>query len=138
MNNEQLFEIASRKKLRFQTVRGLISTEDLWDLPLINRITAGFDLDTVAKAVNRELKSLAEESFVTTKANPRADQLGLQLEIVKHIIATIQREDQERTAREGRKAERARLLEILDQKQGEKMMGMTEKQLKARIAELEA
>lgn len=77
-----MFEKAIREKFRFVTKRGNITMEDLWDLPLSS--SNGINLDTVAKHINRELKSSEEESFViATKSN---DVLRSKLEIVKHII----------------------------------------------------
>lgn len=131
-----LFELAARKKLRFATPRGDITVEDLWELPLTSK--SGFDLDTVAKAANRDLKVAGEESFVNATANPRQRLLEARLAIVKHVIATVQRENMEALARAGRKAERDRLVEILESKQMEKMQGMTPEQIGARIAEIDA
>lgn len=44
-----MFEKASRMKLRFNTQRGVLSVEDLWDLPLIQ-------LDNIAIALNKKLQ----------------------------------------------------------------------------------
>lgn len=138
MSNEQqsnLFEAATRRKLRFESTRGNLSVEDLWDLPLTSR--DGCDLDSAAKSVNRALKAAGEESFVNTRANPQQRILELKLDIVKHIIAVKIAEDQEKEAAAGRRAERERLVAILESKQEEKMQGMTERQIRARIAELD-
>lgn len=131
-----IFEQAARRKLRFPSDRGSLTVEDLFDMPLTSR--DGFDLDTVARAVNRDLKAEDEESFVDTKPNARRAELALQLEIVKHVIATKKQEAQDRLARAGRVAEKARLLEILEKKNDEALMGMTKEQVEARIAELDA
>jgi len=130
-----LFERATRLKLRFPTLRGVVSVEDLWEMPLTSK--TGFDLDSTAKAVNAQLKSAQEDSFVVTRANPQRTGLELQMEIIKHVIAVLLRESEEKLARAGRKAEKERLLSILESKQVEKMQGMSEEELKARIAELE-
>ena len=46
-----IFEQASRNKLRFDTnIKGVISTEDLWDLPLTSD-TGRVNLDDIAKAL---------------------------------------------------------------------------------------
>ena len=63
-----LFEIATRKKLRFPSLKGELSAEQLWDLPLSSRV--GLDLDNIAKAVNKDLKAEEEDSFVKTSTNP--------------------------------------------------------------------
>ena len=57
-----LFEYATRTVLRFASTRGLISVEQLWDVPL--RSNDGFDLDAIARSLSQELKSVSEESFV--------------------------------------------------------------------------
>ncbi len=41
-----MFEEASKLKLRFETTRGLVAVEDLWDIPLIGN--NGFSLDILA------------------------------------------------------------------------------------------
>src|SRR4051812_25988135 len=110
-----MFDQATRLKLRFPTNKGNISIEDLWDLPLSSK--NGCDLDSTAKAVNARLKSAQEESFVAISPNPERAVLELQLEVVKHIIAVRLRENEERLARAGRKAEKERLMTILETKQ---------------------
>lgn len=68
-----IFELATRQKLRFASAKGDLTTEQLWDLPLlISSPTRDVkvDLDTLARSINHELKAQAEESFVSTKANP--------------------------------------------------------------------
>jgi hypothetical protein len=49
-----IFEQATRRAIRFESAKGDLSVEQLWDLPLQSRNQ--FDLDTVAKTVNRQLK----------------------------------------------------------------------------------
>ena len=55
-----MFEKASRMKLRFNTQRGVLSVEDLWDLPLIQ-------LDNIAIALNKKLQESKTESFIKTR-----------------------------------------------------------------------
>ena len=51
-----IFEQASRLKLRFASVKGELTIEHLWGLPLQSKTS--FDLDTVAKAVARDAAGL--------------------------------------------------------------------------------
>ena len=50
---EDLFAKATRDKVKFVTVKGEISIEDLWDLPLTSE--KGFDLDSIARKIAKEL-----------------------------------------------------------------------------------
>jgi len=81
-----MFEIASRLKLRFESPKGQITAEDLWDLPLSSTVAAKPNLDDIAKGLHRQLKATNEEvSFVTPAAKP-SDDLQTKFDIVKHII----------------------------------------------------
>ena len=78
-----MFEIAARNKFRFP-FKGMISTEDLWDLSVEN-------LDNVFKMLNSEMKKTKEESLLSTKSKDD-EVLELKIEIVKHIVAVKQEE----------------------------------------------
>lgn len=60
-----IFEIAAIQKFRFPTIKGEVTTEALWDMPLVSK--NGFDLDDVAKTVNAALKSVTEESLLSPR-----------------------------------------------------------------------
>lgn len=96
MTENNLFEEASRKKLRFPTERGELSVEQLWDLPLTS--DRGLSLDAIAIGINVQLKAVSEDSFVKPQSNPRKAQYEMMLEIIKHIIAVKQTEAAERAA----------------------------------------
>lgn len=130
-----LFEQATRAKLRFPSERGLISVEDLWDLPLL--AANGFDLNNVAKAVNAELKTATEDSFVETSSNPAKARLTLQLDVVKHVIAARIKDRDDQKNRELRREERRKLLAVLETKQAAALEGKTAEEILARLAELE-
>src|ERR1019366_4994663 len=79
-----MFTKASRLKLRFASPAGLVSTEDLWDLPLTSG-TGKANLDDIAKALFRQLKSDDNSSFVV-KERKSDETLQLKFDVVKHII----------------------------------------------------
>ena len=135
MTIENLFELASREKVRFPTLRGEIALEQVWDLPLQSK--TGFDLDSVAKEINSNLKACAEESFVSTKTSPLTTRLQLQLDLVKHVIATKITENEKARAAQDRKAERDRLTEILAKKQDAALEELTPEEIQKRIKELD-
>lgn len=131
-----IFEIASRKKLRFPSIKGELTVEQLWDLPLqsVNK----FDLDSVARAVNSQLKAVTEESFVATSTSPEKSLYELQLDIVKHMIATRLAENEAARLKTARAEELKKLTDILADKQDEALKSMSPDQIKARIAKLQS
>lgn len=127
-----LFEQASRQKVRFQSTKGELTTEQLWDLPLTN--SNGFNLDAVARDVHRDLKAVSEESFVTmARPNPAQARLELKMEIVKHIIGVKLAEAEQAKTAADRANERQRLMEILNKKQDAALEALTPEEIKARL-----
>lgn len=122
-----MFEIATRKKYRFP-FRGLISTEDLWDLTLEQ-------LDTVYKTLNKQVKTEEETSLMTQSAT---DETTLNMiEIVKHIFTTKQEEANTRKMAAKNAEKKKRILEVIAQKQDESLMKMSVDDLQKLADELE-
>lgn len=129
-----IFEQASRKSLTFQTVRGVISTNELWTIPLQSK--SGFDLDNIAKSVARELKAMDEESFVETNTNPAKGLAILRLEILKHIIGVKQEENLARKNAAANAEMRERLLGVLAEKQADELKHLTKEEILAQLEKL--
>ncbi|GIJ09746.1 hypothetical protein ACFFMR_02870 [Micromonospora andamanensis] len=129
-----IFEKATREKFRYPSTKGLLTTEQLWELPLTAK--SGFSLDDVAKAVNAELKAVDTESFVATETNPAKATLETKLEVVKHVIAIRIAEDQAAKAAAAKKLEKEKLLAVLGRKQDAVLENLTEAELLARINNL--
>jgi hypothetical protein len=115
-----MFEKASRLKLRFSTPQGGLSAEDLWDLPLTSTRANQANLNNIAKAVSRELKAEGEEDFVNPKDSAN-EKLQLALEIVKHVIQVRQAENEIARAAGERREKKARLMELITQKQDQEL-----------------
>lgn len=126
-----MFENATRNKYRFPSLRGELTAEQLWDLPLQSK--TGFDLDNVAREINRNVKAQAEESFVNTTANPAKGQLEDKLAIVVHVINVKQAENETARNAAARTAERQRLLEILHVRTQEDLMKKSPEEIQAMI-----
>jgi hypothetical protein len=129
-----MFEKATRLKLRFASNKGDLTVENLWELPLQSR--TGFDLDNVAKAANNELKSLSEESFVSTTNNPAKNLAQLKLDIVKRVIEVKIAENEEQRNAAQKSAERQRLLEALNNSEQQELQKLTPDEIRKRLAEL--
>jgi len=129
-----IFEQATRRAIRFESAKGDLSVEQLWDLPLQSRNQ--FDLDTVAKTVNRQLNAVTEESFVSVRENPAKETLSLKLEIVKHIISVKLQEAEEARNRATKASEKEKLLRLLDEKQNEALRALTPEEIQERLKAL--
>ncbi len=129
-----IFEQATRRAIRFESAKGDLSVEQLWDLPLQSRNQ--FDLDTIAKTVNRQLNAVTEESFVSVRENPAKEILSLKLEIVKHIISVKLQEAEEARNRANKASEKEKLLRLLDEKQNEALRALTPEEIQERLKAL--
>jgi hypothetical protein len=130
-----IFEIASRKKFRFDSERGAMTTEQLWDLPLTSR--TGFDLDSVAKAVSAELKAQSEESFVTTTTNPRKGELEVMLEVVKHVISFKIATAKAAAERVEKAEKRRKIMDAIQAKDEQALTTASKEDLLKQLAELD-
>lgn len=133
MDTNTLFLTATREKFRFQSTVGLVSIEDLWDMPLTS--TRGPCLDDIAKTLNRAVKAADDDvSFVRPAAtNKKGDDLQAKFDIVKHIIEVKLAERDAAKAAEDKKAEKQRLLELIAKKKDQALEGLTIEELTARI-----
>lgn len=133
---QNIFEYATRTKLRFPSIKGELSIEQLWDVPLRSR--DDFNLDVIAKTANKALKETTEESFVETpKKTAEQTRRESVMEAVKYIIDTKVSEEKADAKRAENKKEKEKLLEILAEKQDGKLSKMSEEELKKRIKALE-
>ncbi len=135
MTND-LFIFATRNKLRFVSIRGELSVEQLWDVPLRSR-EPDFNLNAIAKTASKALKEISEENFVETTKTPEHTRREMALEVVKYVIEVKLTEEEAAKNRAAKKLEREQLLAILAEKQAGKLSELSEKELQKRIAALE-
>lgn len=123
-----MFEQAARMKLRFDTARGALSAEDLWDLPLTS--TRGPSLNDIAIGLHHALKHDTISFVDDERLDPR---LQLGFDIVKHVIDV--RKEENRIAAEARaKAEqKQKILGILARKEDAELEGKSMDELRALI-----
>jgi hypothetical protein len=116
---QDMFEQASRLKIRYETPLGMLSVEDLWELPLTNRSGRGTSLDSIAMELHRASRDAAEvTSFVDPLIeNKTAGRLALRFEIVKYIIGVRVRERDELKAAADRREKKQRVLELIARKE---------------------
>lgn len=126
-----MFEKASRQKLRFNTSRGLLTVEDLWDLPLTSA-TGKPNLDDIARNLNRQIRdSGVETSFVDPSASGVDAETQLGFEIVKHVIAVRIAERDAASAAAKKRETKAKILQIIASKQDEALQSKSLEELQA-------
>ena len=134
-----MFEKAARLKLRFDSPKGQLTVEDLWDLPLTVGQLGGASLDNIAKALNRKIKETAEESFVIKDAksvNFLNTYTQLRFDIVKHIIDVRLAENDVAAAAHAKKIQKQKILGILAQKKDEQLQGASVEDLEKMLEAL--
>ena len=127
-----MFEEAIRLKLRFETAKGALTVEDLYDLPLT--LANRPNLNDIAKGLSRYLRE-NEEDFVGTasKADTAAQ---LKFAIVKHVIAERIAENEAAKAAADRRETKARIMELIAKKQDESLQNKSLEELQAMVAAL--
>jgi hypothetical protein len=130
-----MFEKATKMKLRFDSPLGRLTTEDLWDLPLLAPKKGAANLDDLAKGFARELRDNNVESFVLKRESP-SEEVQLKFEIVKHIIKVrlAEQEAAENIVKARRKKDQ--ILAIIAEKETEDLKGKGVDELRALLDEL--
>ena len=129
----ELFVKATREQWRFETNRGLLTTEQLWELPLSSK--SNFDLDNVARTLSKKIKDLGEDaSFVTEKVDSGKNTLSDQLELVKSIILVKKTEHAAIVLKSQQADRKARIMEVLSSRNEDALKSKSTEEL---LAELE-
>lgn len=123
-----MYKVASKMKLRFATVKGNLSVEDLWDLSLIA-------LDKMAVAIDDEISKSPRKSFIA-ETTPENEVAKLKLNILKDIIETKMKEKNDKESEKRKQSERNKLLEILAKKEEASLENLSIEELRKKIAEL--
>lgn len=129
-----IFEYATKNKLRFNCSLGKLNVEQLWDLPLTS--TRQPSLDEIARGVSKQLKSKEEESFVETSTDPEREPLEVSLEILKSIIASKQAANKHALEERDKRAMKQTLLAAKEEKKIDKIKGMSEEEIDKELAKL--
>lgn len=119
-----LFEHATKSKLRFRVANGSVGVEDLWDMSLP-------DLDVLGKRLRREAAEASDSLIADVKPD---ETLTQSFEIVKRIIDVKLEEKRAKADRLARRQRRQQLEDALAEK---KAAGLKDKSISEIEAELE-
>lgn len=121
-----LFEKAVKGKYRYQ-FKGVITTEDLWDLSVQN-------LDALFKSLNSELKQVSEESLLQTKS-VADEELENKIAIIKYIVDVKIQEANKKSQEKAQREQRAKILEIIETKQNQDLQNKSIEELQQLLNE---
>lgn len=128
MTTENLFEMATRNKMRFPSTKGELSVEDLWDL-------SDKDLDVVYKNLkDQEVKSSEESLLDDANVDPK---LTAAIGIVRYIFTTKRKEKLAEKEHINKKQTQKKYIDALSKKQDEAIEKMSEAELRAMIDSFE-
>lgn len=119
---------ASRMKVRFETAKGFLTVEDLWDLPLDR---GRVNLDEIAIGLSRDMKG-DTESFVN-KTKTANLELKVKFDVVVHIIETRLKEREEAALASAKRERKQQILEIIAQKENKSLEEKSIEELNALI-----
>lgn len=126
-----MFEMASKMKFRYP-YKGMVTTEDLWDLKTT-------ELDVVYRNLNKELNALDGDSLIATKSadeGVKANELRNKIEIVKYIFNSKQQEAELHRMAAANAAEKQKILGVLADMEDNALRNMSKEDLLKRLAEL--
>lgn len=118
MELTNLFEKASKSKFRFNTLKGVLTTEDLWDLSLES-------LDKIAKDLYKKVKESEEVSFISENKKKKDEVTSDKLEVVKFIINYKLEEAKERKQKAEKLAMKRRIGDEIARKKDNQISEMS-------------
>lgn len=128
-----MFEIASQKKLRFTTVKGGITAEDLWDLPLTSKISPS--LENIWQGLNKKIKEAdRNESPFGVKSTTDKD-LETKFSIVKRVIEVRLEMAEARKNASAKKEKNEQILRLIYDKENDALASKSIEDLKKMLEE---
>ena len=119
------FKLASQQKLRFQTNKGLLSTEQLWDLSLN-------DLDSLAVTLDEEYGKSGQKSFLV-KSSLKDKTTKLRFDIVLDVLNT--KNEGQQAASEAReiREHNKKIVALIAEQEEEDLKKKSKKELEAML-----
>lgn len=130
----ELFEKASRDRLRFNTSKGMLSIEDIWSLPLTSE-SGKVNLYDIGNDLHKNLKDVTDAPFFSTEK--KADS-GVQMafDVIRRVIEVRKAEAAALAEDRKRSEKKQQILALLADKEIESLKGKSAEELRAALAAL--
>lgn len=129
-----IFKQATKLKLRFSSVRGDLTVEDLWDLPLTSK--SNLSLDGVGKPIQKALRESDEDSLVAVPTTSKNELNSLRLAIIKEIISVKQEENLTKQNQAAIESQKALLKQALASKKVDEINSLSVEEIEKRLASM--
>ena len=129
-----IFKQATKLKLRFSSVRGDLTVEDLWDLPLTSK--SNLSLDGVGKPIQKALRESDEDSLVDVPTTSKNELNSLRLAIIKEIISVKQEENLIKQNQAAIESQKALLKQALASKKVDEINSLSVEEIEKRLASM--
>lgn len=129
-----IFEQASRLRVRFESAKGLLTVEDLWVLPLTSD-KGKVNLDDIARGLNKQIQAASESSFVAPTTGP-SESLAVAFEVVKHVIKVLIAEREAAVLAAQREEKKKLILAALADAENKELTSGSIEELRAKLAAL--
>ena len=134
MSQVNIFKQATKLKLRFSSVRGDLTIEDLWDLPLTSK--SNLSLDGVGKPIQKALRESDEDSLVDVPTTSKNELNSLRLAIIKEIISVKQEENLIKQNQAAIESQKALLKQALASKKVDEINSLSVEEIEKRLASM--
>lgn len=128
---EKVFEFAAKNKLRFP-YKGLISTEDLFDLSRSALDGIYKQLISVKKTEENE-----ESLMVSAVKTKEQEELDAKLAIVKYVFGLKTQEQLDKLAEKEKREKKQHIMNLIAEKQDEQLRNTSMEDLQKMLAEME-
>ena len=115
------YKLATKQKLRFQTNKGLLSTEQLWELSLD-------ELDALAVSLKEQHEESGKKSFLVKKSE-KDKTAKLRFDVAYDILMTKKEEAETLAEAQEIKEHNNKILTLIKDKQDETLKGKSIEQL---------
>ena len=129
-----IFKQATKLKLRFSSVRGDLTVEDLWDLPLTSK--SNLSLDGVGKPIQKALRESDEDSLVAVPTTSKNELNSLRLAVIKEIISVKQEENLIKQNQAAVESQKALLKQALASKKVDEINSLSVEEIEKRLASM--
>lgn len=118
-----IYKKASKDGLRFTTVKGALTVEQLWSLSLT-------DLDKLAVSLDKTVKASGDKSYLETKSREDAT-AKLRFDLVLDVLTDKVKAKEIASKAADTRAKNARIDEIIARKNDEELEGLSIEKLEA-------